>query len=450
VLPFKPLLPGQGNPALEIGMADTLISELSTLLNLRVSPLGTVRRYATVDQDPIAAGVELGVAAVLEGSLQVHAERLRVTARLLSVHDGQSLWAGRFDESASDVFAIQDSIATRVIAALRPALGDRPAAHSPTRQTRNVSAYQCYIAGLFNQLRRDVDGLPDAVRYFQAATQADPRYVRAWAGLSVSLAVQGVFGTQPPRSVFPRAKEAALHAVALDPNSPEALGALGHVLVQYERKYAEGRQYYLRARALDGNSAQLQLWMAINEAHRGHLDRAVEEIRRAIEIEPKTLAFSAVLGTLLYYGRAFDDAIAHLQQMVDLEPQFDQARTFLGKAWLQKGHPERALEHFNARAKRAPGSFGDLACAYAQLGRQSQALEEIARLRKLGEEGYGVEYDLAAVHVQLGDIPEACRSLERALDDHSQMIGFLRVDPALDKLRNEPCYADVCRRLFGG
>jgi serine/threonine-protein kinase len=449
VLPFKSLLPGQANPALELGMADTLIGELSTLPHLRVSPLGTVRRYAMPDQDPIKAGAELGVAAVLEGSLQTQVERLRVTARLLRVRDGQSLWSGRFDETISDVFAIQDSIAARVIEALRPALSDRPAAAS-TRQTQNLGAYQFYIAGLFSQLRRDEDGLPDAVRNFEAAIQADPRYVRAWAGLSVSLAVQAVFGTQPPMAVFPRAKEAAVHALALDPESAEALGAFGHILAQYENQFADAERFYLRARERAPNNAHLQLWIAINQAHQGNVDRALVEIQRAIDIEPRTLAYSAIQAMMYYYHRSFDEAVAHLQHLIDIEPQFDQARTFLGKAWLQKGDAARAIEHFNARVNATPGSFGDLGCAYAQAGRTPEARAQIARLRKLGEQGYGVEYDLAAIHAALGDIPEACRCLERALDDHSQLIGFVRVDPALDKLRNEPAYARVLARLYGG
>lgn len=447
VLPFKSLLPGQVNPALELGMADTLIGELSALAHVRVSPLGTVRRFATLDQDPIKAGAELGVAAVLEGSIQTQAERLRVTARLLRVQDGQSLWAGRFDETVSDVFAIQDSIAARVIAALRPALSDRPAASS-ARQTRSLSAYQFYIAGLFNQLRRDANGLPDAVRSYEAAIQADPQYVRAWAGLSATLAVQAVFGMQPPMAVFPRAKEAALHALSLDANSPEALGAFGHVLAQFENQFVEANRYYLRARERDANNAHLQLWIAINEAHQGRIDRALIEIQRAIDIEPKTLAFSAVLGMLHYYGRAFDEAIVRLQHLVVIEPQFDQARTFLGKAWLQKGDTQRALEQFNARIDATPGSFGDLGCAFAHAGRIPEARAQIARLRKLGEAGYGVEYDLASIHAALDEIPEAGRCLERALDDHSQLIGFVRVDPALDKLRHEPAYASVIARLY--
>jgi serine/threonine-protein kinase len=449
VLPFKSLLPSQADPVLELGMADTLISEFSTLPNLRVSPLGTVRRYATPEQDPIKAGLELGVTAVLEGSLQAQGARLRVSARLLRIPDGQSLWAGRFDEPASDVFAIQDSIAARVAAALRPAFGERPPLHLTTRQTRNLSAYQFYIAALFHQMRRDTDGVPEAIRNYEAAIQADPRYVRAWAGLSVSLAVQGVFGTQPPRSVYRRAKEAALHAIALDPNSPEALGALGHVLVQYERKFSEGHEHYLRAAGLAPNNAHLRMWIAINESHLGRHDRALAEIEHAIDIEPKTLAFSAVKGMLLYYRRSFDEAITLLQHLVEVEPQFDQARTFLGKAWLQKGDAERALEMFTARRTTAPGSFSDLACAHAQAGRVQEARAEIARLLALGEAGFGVEYDLAKVYVRLNDIPAARRSLERAIDDYSQMIGFLAVDPALDRLREEPFYPHVYRRIYG-
>lgn len=447
ILPFKSLLPGQDNPALELGMADTLIGDISTLPNLRVCALGTVRRYAARDQDPIRAGEELGVAAVLEGSIQTQDDRLRVTARLLRVRDGQCLWSGRFDERMSDVFAIQDSIAARVTEALRPTL--HGTVRPPGRRTHHLGAYQAYIAGLFNQLRRDIDGLPAAVSSYQAAIEADPGYVRAWAGLSVSLAVQAVFGTQPPKAVFLRAKEAALHAVSLDPGSPDALGALGHVLVQYERKFVEGQHYYRRALERDPHNAQLLLWSSINHAYLGRVDAAVEEIRRAIDIEPRTLAFSAILGMLLYYRRSFDEAIDQLQHLIAIEPQFDQARTYLGKAWVQKGRPDLALDHFRARVRTAPGSFGDLARAHALAGSERLALQELEKLRELGAAGFGVHYDIAAVYVALGNIPAACEALKLALADHSQLIGFLQVDPAMDALRAQPCYTDVSRRLYG-
>jgi tetratricopeptide (TPR) repeat protein len=332
---------------------------------------------------------------------------------------------------------------------LRPALGSQRTRPPSTHQTRNLNAYQFYISGLYHQMRRDVDGRPEAVRNFQAAIQADPQYVRAWAGLSVALAVQGVFGTEPPMCVFPQAREAALRAVALDPDSPEALGALGHILVQYERKYAEGHRHYLRARELDADSAQLRLWIAINEAHQGRLDRAVEESQRAIDIEPKTIAYRACLGMLLYYSREFDQTIAQFERLLELEPQFDQARTFLGKAWLCKGHPDRALAHFESRTSATPGSFSDLACAHAQAGRPGAARAEIARLIELKKQGYGVEYDLATIYAQLRDVPEACRSLERALQDHSQLMGHLRNDPMLDAVRGEPTYERVFRQLYG-
>jgi tetratricopeptide (TPR) repeat protein len=362
------------------------------------------------------------------------------------VHDGQSLWSGRFDEKASDVFAIQDSIAARVTEALRPTLHEP--ARASARRTRSLGAYQFYIAGLFNQLRRDMDGLPAAVQSYQAAIEADPGYVRAWAGLSVSLAVQAVFGTQPPEAVFPRAKQAALHAVSLAPDSPAALGALGHVLVQYERKFVEGEQYYLRAKELDPNDAQLRLWISINHAHQARLDAAVEEIQQGIDLEPRTLAFSAILGMLLYYRRSFDEAIAQLQHLIAIEPQFDQARTYLGKAFLRTGRPDLALEQFRARRGTAPGSFGDLACAHALSGNVPEARKELERLRGLGEAGFGVQYDVAAVHAALGDISAACRSLKAALHDRSQLIGFLQVDRAMDRLRAEPSYREVTRQLY--
>src|SRR5262249_43382778 len=145
-----------------------------------------------------------------------------------------------------------------------------------------------------------------------------------------------------------------------------------------------------------------------------------------------------------------DEAIAHLQHLIDIEPQFDQVRTFLGKAWLQKGQPERALEQFNARRSTAPGSFADLACAYAQAGRLEEAHAEIARLQQLSEAGFGMGSALATAYPQLGALPTACRWLKHALEDQSQLVGFLLVAPALDALRGEPAYAEALRDLNSG
>jgi serine/threonine-protein kinase len=278
-------------------MTDALISQLGTVPGVTVSSLSAVRRAAGADVEATDAGKALGVEAVLESTLLRQGERIRVSSRLIRVRDGQSLWAGKFDEPISDIFAVQDSIAGRVVRTLAPQLTSA-APPARLRTTDNAEAYQLYLSGFYQQQRRDIDGLPMAVEKFEAAIRMDPGYAQAWGALSRALAAQGVFGTQPPMTVFPRAKEAALKAVELDPDSAEAQAALAHVLVVYDRKYNEAEEHYTLAKQLSPGTPEFYLLSSINQASLGRTQEALAEARRALEIEPASLLFSTNLGML--------------------------------------------------------------------------------------------------------------------------------------------------------
>jgi serine/threonine-protein kinase len=444
VLPFKPLLADQRNAALELGMTDTLITRLSNLPGVKVSPLAAVRAFDAVDQDPLGAGQTLDVDTVLDGSIQFDRERIRVSARLLRVPDGQSLWAEQFDEPMRDLFAVQDAIAEHVVAALAvrlsPAAKERLLSHSTT----NANAYQLYVSGLYNWQRR----LPQAVEDFEGALRLDPNYALAWVGLAAALTAQGVFGYEPPEAVFPRAKEAALKAMELDARLASAHAALGHVLVQYERRFAEGERRYLAALALDENDAATWQRLALVRSCLGRNHEALADMGRAQQLEPTTLPYNANIGLLLYLDRDYDGAIAQLERVVAMEPRFDHARSVLGRALIEKGQIDAAIEQFQARTQPSPGSEGDLGRAYARAGRVSEARAEIERLKERAGEGFGVAYDLATIHAALGDMPRACEALRNALADHSQLIGMMRLDPAIDALRGEACFGEVQGRLY--
>jgi TolB-like protein/DNA-binding winged helix-turn-helix (wHTH) protein/tetratricopeptide (TPR) repeat protein len=444
VLPFRPLLVNERNPALELGMANTLISQLSNLDGVKVSPLSSVRAYAAVDQDAIAAGRKLNVATVLEGSIQNDTRRIRVTARLLRVADGRSMWSKQFDAPMSDIFAVQDAIATQVVAAMAVTLSAVSQQRLLRQFTTSVDAYQLYVSGLYNWQRR----LPQAVGEFEAALRADPQYALAWVGLADALSAQGVFGYEPPATVFPRAKEAALKAIALAPDLPEAQVSLGHIIVQYEQHYVEGEKQYLAARQLKEDYATLWQRLAIVHAYLGHVDTALDDMQRAQQLEPTTLAYSANIGMMLYFSRSYEKAIAHLNRVLELDPHQDQARTILGRALLETGDFEGALQHFNSRSEPTPGSEGDRGRAYARAGRRAEAHAQIDRLSLRAAQGFGVSYDIATIHAALHEVPEACAALGRAIADRSQMVGTLRIDPAIDSLRNHPCYAKVERELY--
>jgi TolB-like protein len=445
VLPFKPLLPDARNPALQLGMADTLIVQLSSLPGVRVRPLSSVRPYDEVNQDPLAAGRALRVATVLDGSIHTDGERVRVSARLLQVADGRSLWSGQFEAPRSDIFSVQDAIAQQVVAALAVTLTAAAQQRLLRQSTANADAYQHYVSGLYHWQRR----LPQAVEQFEAAVRLDRDYALAWSGLASALTAQGVFGHEAPAKVFPRAKEAALRAIALDGELAQARAALGHVLVQYERNLAEGERHYLAAIEKNGNDASFWHRLAIVRMYQGRLKNALADMQRAQELEPTTLHFGANIGMLLYLSRSYDAAEVQLRRVLALEARNDQALTLLGRVLLEKGDIAAALERFSARRHPTPGSEGDLGRVYARAGRSGEARAEIARLEQRGREGFGVAYDVASIHVALGEIPQACQALQRALDDHSQLVQQMRVDPALDRLRNAPCYAAVEGRLYG-
>jgi TolB-like protein/DNA-binding winged helix-turn-helix (wHTH) protein/Flp pilus assembly protein TadD len=445
VLPFKPLLPESRNAALEMGMADTLIAQLSNLPGVTISPLSSVRSYATVDQDPLAAGRALRVETVLDGSIQLDEQRVRVSARLLRVNDGGSLWSAQFDEPMKDIFAVQDVIAEQVVQALAVTLSAAAQQRLQHKHTANPRAYQSYVSGLYKWQRRS----PDAVRDFETAVRIDPDYALAWSGLSSALSIQAIFGFEPPGRVFPRAKEAAAKSLALDAELAEAYAAFALVLVQYEHRYAEAEKMYLSAIALNKNAAPTWQRLAIARAYQGNIEQALADIQHASALEPTTLSIAVNIGMLHHYNRAYDEAIAQLGRVLELEPRYDFGHNLMGRSLLEKGDIKGALKHFKATSQPSPGSDGDLGRAYARAGRVAEARAEIKRLEQRAREGFGVAYDLAAIHAALGDIPQACAALERALDDYSTNIGFLRLDPAIDALRRAPCYAVVERRLYG-
>jgi TolB-like protein/DNA-binding winged helix-turn-helix (wHTH) protein len=445
VLPFKPLVPEAANPALELGMADTLVTQLSRIPGLRVSPLTAARALDGPGRDPLAAGRALGVETVLEGSLQVDQQRLRVNARLLRVADGRALWSDDFDAPMANLFEVQDIVARKVVAALSVRLSAEAAQRVARSATRSMAAYQHYVNGLYLWQRRD----PAAARQFEAALNEDPQYAEAWSGLAGALAAQAVYSYAPPQSVFPRAKQAAVQAMALDPELASAHAALAHVLVQYERRYWEGEQEYLRALSLDPDDANTWMRLALVRGMLGRLGEAQGDMTRARDIEPMNLAYATNLGLILYLKRDFAAAKRELRRVLELEPKFDSARALLGRLLLAEGDAEGAILEFRQQQRPVPGGDGDLGRAYAAAGRRDAARAEIARLQQRSAEGFGVAYDIAGIHAALGEVPEACAALQRALGDHSQLIGFVGSDPAMDPLRGQLCLSTVQSQLLG-
>ncbi len=440
VLPFKPLAARQSNESLELGMTEALIAGLAALPGVVIAPMSSVRGFNAMDQDPIAAGRTLRVQAVLEGSLQRDGDSLRVSARLMRVADGQQHWAGRFDASFTTIFDVQDTLARKVTEALATEFGIASSPPYVRRYTQDAEAYQLYLKGRFAWTHLTDVSLPLAISYFQQALARDPDYALAHTGLADCHILIGVFGMRPPHESYPMALEATNRALSIDPRLAAAHATLGHIQVQYEHDWRAADDSYARAIELDPQFAPSFQYLAILLGFRGAFDEALATQQRVLDLEPLWMIARANVGMLLYYARRYDEAAAHLEPTLELDPSNDHARSFLGRAYLRMGRPERALEAFRKRRSPSPGSFADVAQAMALAGDHAGAAAELAQLRRLSQQRYVPAYDLAAIHACLNQTDEAVRALEQTLTERGAMIGWMRHDPAFDGLRTDPGY----------
>jgi DNA-binding winged helix-turn-helix (wHTH) protein/TolB-like protein/Tfp pilus assembly protein PilF len=447
VLPFKPLLADARNEAIEIGMAELLINRLSTLPDIVVTPLSSVRRFAAVDQDPLQAGRSLDVAAVVDGTVQMQHGRVRLTARLLDVASGRSLWAGEFTEDVGDFFAVQDALVTQLVAALAVDIPADVRRRLVAHTTTNSEAWQLYANGRYQLERREPDAFRRAREFFEAAIELDPRFALAFTGLSEAWVLSNTFAMVPPGPAFQQARAAAQRALEIDPQLPEALTALGHVFTQYDRDWAGARALYRKSLELAPNAGWTHAFLALNLVQSGPIREALDHIERAQRLEPAAVPFMALGGFLQYHAREFDGARRRLQVLFDSAPEAALPRHFLARVLLAQGDAAGALRLLEDWNKPAPGSYSTLGRAHAALGQVDQARAELARVEGEGTKGFGVAFDLALLHLALGDRERALDALERAPADRSQMVGYLHVEPALDPIRNEPRLHAVARAV---
>ena len=445
VLPFKPLVAENRDEALELGMADALISKLSSGEEVIVRPLSASRKFNSVEQDSVAAGRELDVEAVLDGSIQISGERVRVLAKLLRVDDSKQLWTGQFDEKFTDIFAVQDSISERVATALKIRLGGK----EKKRYTENTEAYQLYMKGRYHTLRLTRAETDKAIGYFHQAIELDRNYALAYVGLAEAYRPMALTSELPSWEVMPKAKEAVLRAIEIDDQSAEAHAALSYILFFYDWDWQASEKEYLQALEINPNSAEAHFGYAHLLSNMARHEKALAEIRLSRELDPVSLRINALEGQILFFAGKDDEALDRLNKTIDLDQNFWLSHLFISRVYSEKGMHAEAV----AAAKKAGELSGNSqsnayrAYALAKWGKLTEARTVLEELLKLSPTRYVPPYGIALVYNGLGEREKALDYLEKGVAEKDVRMVFLKVEPAWSKLRSEPRFLALMKRM---
>ncbi len=445
VLPFKPLTEIGRDEAFELGMTESLIMNLSGEKSLIVRPLTAVRRYGALEQDAVAAGRALGVDAVLDGNIQAAGGRVKVSAMLIRVADGQQLWASQFHEDLTDVFNIQDSISQRVAVALKVTLGKRGRRH-----TESIEAFQLYSRGNLHLSRLIRPEVEKAIGLYEQAIAADPIYALAYVGLEQANRALVLSSDAPPGEFMAKAKAAAKRATELDPMLADSWTSLGSGTFWYDWDWQKAEEHFLRALDLDPNSARTRLFYGHLLSNIGRHAEALEQLRMARELDPANALFGSVEGQALFFAGREDDSVRALSAVIDLDSNIWLAHLFLSRTYWHKGMVEEAILSATRARELSRGSAeatAVLGFLKAKSGRRDEAIALQNELMLRSREQYVPSYTLAHIPSALGDKAAALDHLERAAEGRDALMVFLKVETFWNDLRDEERFVRILERM---
>jgi TolB-like protein/DNA-binding winged helix-turn-helix (wHTH) protein/Flp pilus assembly protein TadD len=447
VLPFRTIGKDQAGEYLGLGLADVLITQLGNTGEIVVRPTSAVLKYAESRPDSITVGSELGVDAIVEGSVQLANGRLRVTVQMVGVRDGVTLWADKFNAELTDIFAVQDSISGQVAHALTLKLTGAKRERLRKRYTENAAAYESYLKGRYFWNKRNIEGFRKAVAQFEAAIEVDPTYALAYAGLSDTYVLLASWGEQSPREALPRARAAAAKSLEIDEELCEGHASLGNVL--YGMWDLAGAEAALkRAIELNPNYATAHNRYAQVLVSLRRFDEAIAEMERAHELDPLSAMVNTAIGSPYFYAGQYDRAVKQYRQVLELEPDFVPALFSLSSALSQMGCFDEALEAARKVVEitgRHPLLIAHLANMYAAAGLREEAFKELDEL--LSGDRPPLPYALSLVYARLGDSDRAIALLEEAYEMRNTHLHDLNIDPEFELLRSDQRFTSLARRV---
>jgi TolB-like protein/Flp pilus assembly protein TadD/class 3 adenylate cyclase len=455
VLPFDNLSRDPENAYFSEGIQDEILTRLAKIAELKVISRTSTQRFKSSPDDLPQIAQQLGVANILEGSVQKPGDQVRVNVQLIHAATDTHLWADTYDRKLTDVFAVESEIAKAVAERLKAKLTGTAEHVLASRPTENPEAHQLYLKGRYFWNKRTTENLKKAIDYFEQAIGKDPAYALAYSGLADVHAVLPYYAATPPREDSRKALDAARKAVGLDASLAEAHTSLANALV-LNLQFSASVPEFQRAIELNPNYATAHHWYGEELQNEGRFDEAVAELERAHELDPLSLVINSILGSTLAVAGRNDEAIEQLRKTIEMDLTFDLTHWFLGQVFENKGQFAEAIAQYEKAMQLSPDPAvqASLARAYALAGRQEEARKILDTLTTESRQRYIPAYSLAVIHLSLGDKEEALRLLEKSYQDRAPFdtgaFGSIKIDRRLDLLRGDPRFETLVQKVMSG
>jgi adenylate cyclase len=453
VLPFENLSRDPDNAYFVEGIQDEILTRLSKIADLKVISRTSTQKYKSAPDNLRDVARQLGVANILEGSVQRSNDRVRVNVQLINALTDAHFWADTYDRQLTDIFAVESEIAKMIAETLQAKLTGSEKAMIAAQPTSDTTAYELYHKGRSLWEKRSGDNLPKAIAFYEQAIARDPKYALAYAGLANSYVLLPFYFSVPQRDAMAKAREAAMKALQIDPKLAEAHNALGKILNFDDLDLAGAAREFQRAIELQPNNATAHQWYGNGPLDSlGRFEEAIAETKRAVELDPLSPIINTDRAYPLYYARRYDEAMAQSKKTIDLDPAFFYSRQILGMVLQAKGDLPGAI----AELERARQLSGDplhlalLAVAKTKMGDKNIAQQVLAELDKVNRDRQGLAYDRAIVYLGMGNKEEALRWLEQSYADRDGAnLSWINVEPMLDPLHGEPRFEALVQKIVG-